>query len=99
MNAGWEVSEEAIAAMMETSAHLEEIVESINKEISQLKSVFEENQAGLGPHSADISSLLEDLETICDEASNPVKILVLKLSRAAVIRANILAKNGYKKSR
>jgi len=92
------VSEQSIAALLNMSAQLEELAARINKETTELKAAFEENADGLGPHVASIQALIEGVESAEEEATIPVKKLVLKLQRAAVLRQGILEKNRYQNS-
>lgn len=97
--AGWQVTEQAIAAMMNMSAQLQELSEKIKQETAKLKSTFEENQDGLGAHSGEIQNLLDDVETTEEDASKPVLKLVLKLQRAAAIRQKHIDSNVYQSSK
>lgn len=92
---GWTVSEEGIAALNNMAAQLEELSKTIHDETSTLMQVFEENQAGLGAHAESIRSLIEDLQDTEEDATIPVKKLVLKLQRAALIRARSLNDDPY----
>lgn len=93
--AGWQVTEQAIAAMNNMSAQLQELAAKIHSETEKMKSTFEENQDGLGAHSADIQALIEEVEGTEQDASIPVKKLVLKLQRAALIRQKHIETQRY----
>lgn len=93
--AGWRVTEQAIAAMNNMSAQLQELAEKIHSETEKMKSTFEENQDGLGAHSADIQALIDEVEGTEQDASIPVKKLVLKLQRAALIRQKHIETQRY----
>lgn len=97
--AGWSVTEEAIATMNNMSAQLQELVAKIHLETQRMKSTFEENQDGLGAHSADIQALIDDVEGAEQDASVPVKKLALKLQRAALIRQTHRNTNSYAQSK
>ena len=89
------VAEEAISALTTLGASLEELKNKIHSTTQTLKTTYESNSTGLGAHAADILSLLEDMESSEEEASKPVKKLVLKLNRAANIRRQHIDNNGY----
>ena len=91
----WEVTPEAVAALEGTAARLEELSGAIHAETGKLRSVYEENESGLGYHSADIGQLLEYLESIEQEAKGPVLKLVLKLTRASAVRRAHIDNNPY----
>ena len=91
------VTEEAVAALMNMASQLQELSARIHQETEKMKSTYEENQSGLGPHSASIQNLIDEVEGTEQGASIPVKKLVLKLQRAAVIRKGILENDRYTK--
>ena len=93
--AGWAVSEQAIQSLLNMGTQLEALAERIHKETEKLKTTFEENEDGLGAHSSSIASLIEEVEGAEADATIPVKKLVLKLQRAAVIRQQHLDNNRY----
>lgn len=95
--AGWQVTEEAVAAMNNMSAQLQEKTEIIHQETEKVKSSFDENQDGLGAHSAEIRTLIDEVECVEKEASVPVKKLALRLQRAALIRQKHIDSNHYGK--
>ena len=92
------VSEQSIAALLNMGGQLEELTVRIHQETLNLKSAFEQNMEGLGPHVSSIQTLIDDVEGTEQDATKPVKILVLKLQRAAVVRQGILQKNRYQNS-
>lgn len=96
MEVGWTVTEEALAAMEAATGTMEETTQKLKEDISQLESAFEENEAGLGAHSDDIRNLLEELQQIGEEASNPVKKLILKMLKSILIRKKHMDENNYK---
>lgn len=89
------VTEEAIALMNNLSASLEEEMAQINEITKKLRNAFDTNRAGLGAHTEDISNLLDDVESEESDAQKPVKKLVLKLTRASLIRRGHLDNNVY----
>ena len=91
----YNVDEQAIAAMNNMSAQLQELAQKIHQETALLKSTFEANQSGLGAHTADIQALLDEVEETEEDASKPVKKLVLKLQRAALIRLKHIQTKRY----
>ena len=93
------VTEEAVSALESMGAELDELTEAIRMINGSLRSAFEENEAGLGAHSADILTLIEDVEATTEEANGPVKKLVLKLRRAAMIRRKHIEERRYGRSR
>ena len=99
MSGSVNVTEQAIATLNNMAAQLQQISEDIHKEVAQLRTVFEENEAGLGAHSGDILSLIEDVESAEDDASKPVLKLVLKLQRAALTRMKHINTNEYTNSK
>lgn len=92
------VTQESISALTNMGTQLEQLAAKIHQETGKLRSAYEENKDGLGPHSESILKLLEEVEGAESAASIPVKKLVLKLTRAAVIRQDILNKNRYTSS-
>lgn len=95
MGAGWAVNEDAIEAMRATADGLTETTEEIMRAIDDLESAFDENEGGLGAHSDSIRELIDELRQVGNEASNPVKILVLKLSKSILIRQKHIDENHY----
>lgn len=93
--AGWTATEQAVAAMNNMSAQLQELVVKIHQETEKMKSTFEDNQDGLGPHASSIQALIDEVESTEQDATIPVKKLVLKLQRAALIRQKIIEQNRY----
>lgn len=91
----WAVTHEAVQAMNNLSQSLEEIATRIHSEVDQLKQVYETEKDGLGAHSGDIQALLDDVGAAEEEASRPVKKLVLKLTRAAAIRMSHIETQRY----
>ncbi len=91
----WNVSEEAVAAIQGTAGQLQTLTEALEAQAAALRQSFEENQAGLGYHSAGIGQLLEETESALRDASLPVKKLQLKLSRAAAVRQQHIDNNPY----
>lgn len=95
----WAVTEESLAAMDAATKAMDEITEKIQQDIKQLVSAFEENEAGLGKHSDKIRILIEDLEAIGQEASNPVKKLILKMMRSMLIRQKHIEEDRYSRGK
>ena len=90
------MDEETIAYLNELAGRLEEIPDKFKGDIQLLISAFEENRAGLGPHTASIYSLIEKVQADTDEGANPVKKLVLKLRRVFGVRKSIRDDDIYK---
>lgn len=93
--AGWQVTEQAIAAMKNMSLELQELTSKIHQESEKMKSVFESSQDGLGAHSVGISELLQGIELAEQDGSRPLAKLQLKLNRAALIRQKHIEENKY----
>lgn len=93
----WKTDAEGVAAMTNAASRLEELSTQIHTETTNLKSAFDSNKDGLGPHAASIEQLIEDVEAIEEEGSRPVKKLVLKLTKAALIRSKIIDNDRYSK--
>ena len=91
------VTDEAVKALANMAVELESKMGEIQKAITALKTAYDDNKAGLGYHSDSIAGLLEDLEQTGEEANIPVKKLVLKLQRAALIRSKHREENVYSK--
>ena len=95
----WTVTEEAVAAMQNMTSQLQALSEQIKAETQQLKTSYEENQDGLGYHSAKIQTLIEEVEETEEAASRPVLKLVLKLTKAAIIRKAHMETDSYQPGR
>ena len=80
--AGWQVTEQAIIAMNDMSAHLDELASRIHQESENMKSVFIENQDGLGAHSTDISELLDRVE-VAEQSGSKQSAFSCKASRSS----------------
>lgn len=93
------VSEEAISTLQNMATELEELARKIHQETQQLKETYDENKEGLGYHSADIAALLEDVGQTEEEASVPVKKLVLKMQKAALYRLKHIETKRYNPSK
>lgn len=88
-------TEEAIQAFTTLATSLDEAMLELKTAHETLQSSYEANEDGLGYHSASIQGLLDELAAIEEEAANPVKILILKLTRAAAVRCSNKEKNVY----
>lgn len=93
---GLAVTEESVQIMNTTAAGIEENMEAIKQAIETLKNAYEENADGLGPHSQDIQTLIEELESITNEGDVPAKKLILKLTRLAAGYQKMIDENPYK---
>lgn len=93
--AGWQVTEQAVAAMNNMAAQLQELALKIHQESEALKFAYEENQGGLGAHSGDISALIGGVEAVEQGGRKSLEKLQLKLTRAALIRQKHLTGNRY----
>lgn len=88
-------TEEAIQAFTTLATSLDEAVLELKAAHATLQSSYETNKEGLGYHSESIQNLLDELVAIEEDATNPVKKLVLKLTRAAAVRCRNKEKNVY----
>lgn len=93
---GLAVTEESVEIMNSTAAGIEENMEAIKQAIETLKSSYEENADGLGPHSQDIQALIEELEAITNQGDVPAKKLILKLVRLSAGYQKMIDENPYK---
>lgn len=93
--AGWQVTEQAIAAMNNMSSHLQDLSSKIHQETGKMKAAFHDNHDGFGAHSDAIMQLLEGVESTEQEGSKPVAKLQLKLLRVALIRQKHIEENIY----
>lgn len=91
----WAVTEEAVAALINMAEQMDQLAEKIHQETEKLKTVYEENKEGLGHHSDSIQKVIETVEGTEQDASIPVKKLVLKLQRAALIRKKHIDTQRY----
>lgn len=82
----WSVSEESVERMRQLSETMTETVVGLQEELNSLKSVFEENEAGLGRHSDKILALIIEMDQWQKEAAAAVKKLAFRLLKAASIR-------------
>ena len=95
MGGEWTVTEESVKAMENMSSELETKMAEILLAIDNLINAYEENKDGLGAHSSEILDLLKDLRDTTNEANDPVKKLVLKLRKAAILRRKHIERQGY----
>lgn len=93
------VTPESVGAMNSTSNNLNEAIEAVNQAINSLQGTYEATQGGLGAHSASIGSLIEETRAVGTEGNNSIKILALKLTKAALLRQVHIDTDNYKKSR
>ncbi len=89
------VTDQAVSALNNAAQQLEELSNQIHQETEALVSVYDENKEGLGAHSASIEKLINDVKDIEEEGKIPVKKLVLKLMKSALIRAQHIGNNVY----
>ena len=95
----WTVTEEAVQALENMASQLQTLSEQIKAETQKLKNSYDENRDGLGYHSAKIQTLIEEVEETEEAASRPVLKLVLKLTKAAIIRKAHIEKDSYQPGR
>lgn len=89
------VTEEAVRTFQNMATQLLELGEALHTEVLRLKEVYDETKDGLGAHSASIEALLEDVGGAESDAGEQVKKLVLKLTRAALIRQSHIERERY----
>ena len=92
--AEWTVTEEAVQMMTEMSDRLYETIQTIMSESQQLADSFEENEDGLGYHSAAIACLLDEIAETEAAAEAMGFRLVIKVRKAAAVRKAHIEK-GY----
>lgn len=97
-NGEWNVSQESIETMKKLSFAMTDTVQKLEKDLRELSDRFEENEKGLGAHSADILSLITDMEGLTKEAGTAVNKLSFKLLKSAAVRQGHIDKTPYKKS-
>lgn len=89
------VTPEAIQALRTMATQAEELAGFIQRAIQGLEEAFESNKSGLGAHVASISNLIQDVQSVGEEGTKPVKKLVFKLDNAADLRQKHLDEDGY----
>ena len=80
------VSDEALSALRNLIKQLTQLQEDILKDAKSLKTVYQENSAGLGSHTQAIEQLLDMLVTAV-EGNGAIKSLISKLTLSYNIRA------------
>lgn len=89
------VTEEAVAKLNEYSSIIRESNAEIKEECDSLARIFDENKDSLGAHSDSIDALIEEARRIAAEASDTMRNLSLKLTKAAAIRKAHLELDRY----
>lgn len=90
------VNAQAIQALKNLRSRVLELHEDLEKGTQQLRSVFDENEKGLGSHSDSIRSLLEELESSGSSAGKPVKKLARRLVLSAEVRQASMDTDAYR---
>ena len=80
------VSQEVVQALNNMGNQLDGYEIELKEAVTELKTAFEENQAGLGAHTKEISELIDEVEQIGEEGTKLVLKLALKLKKAALVR-------------
>lgn len=88
------VSDEAVSAINNASAMVEETHEQLRRFAQTLNTTFQENQNGLGRHHGTIQELLDSLVSTSGDEKH-VKKLVKKLTMSSKIIAAHIAENVY----
>ena len=96
-NDSYTVTEEAVETMNNVSAYFDELISQLQQSINQLQTTFNDNQAGCGAHAESIQALIDYLNMLTQQASNPIKILALKLIKASLKRRDHIDTDNYKK--
>lgn len=96
--AAWGVSEETVAALNQMADGIDELLQQQQAAAQRITEAFEENECGLGAHSAEILALIRDVEATEEEAAGQVRKLLRKVRFAAMTRRKHIENNGYKKS-
>ena len=91
---GWTVTEESVQKMREIAGTLYKVIKAIASERQQLAEIYEENKDGLGYHSDEIKSFLENVKARENVAKKAGSDLIMKLKFAASIRKAHIEK-GY----
>ena len=89
------VSHESVTALKTMSTRLKELQEDLKSGASTLDTVFQENEKGLGQHSASISELIQELKDATNDASGPVKKLIRRLLLSADVRQKHIDNDHY----
>lgn len=93
---GLAVTDESVQIMQTTASGIEENMEAIKQAVDALKTAYESNASGLGPHTASIQELIEELESLAGEGDKPAKKLILKLTRLAAEYQRMIDNDRYK---
>ena len=91
----WATTEEGVKSIESCKNSLEGAMSALNGAYDRLQGVFDSNKDGLGPHAESIQAVLDEVNESQGTASNGVKKLVLKLTKAATIRNAIIGNNRY----
>ena len=90
--------EESVSSINQTRSALNESCSRLSGAVSNLENVYTGNAQGLGPHAAEIGSLLEGIKSEQTIAEKKVQLLSIKLGKASAIRERIINNNRYKGS-
>lgn len=93
---GLAVTDESVQIMQTTASGIEDNMEAIKQAVDALKTAYESNADGLGPHTTSIQELIEELESLAGEGDKPAKKLILKLTRLAAEYQRKIDDNHYK---
>lgn len=91
----WATTDDGVQSIESCKSSLEEAMDALNGASDKLQGVFDSNKDGLGPHAESIQAVLDEVNENKESGSNGVKILVLKLTKAAAIRKAIIGNNRY----
>ena len=94
----WSTNEESVSSINQTRSALNESCSRLSGAVSNLENVYTGNAQGLGPHAAEIGSLLEGIKSEQTIAEKKVQLLSIKLGKASAIRERIINNNRYKGS-
>jgi len=77
------VNDEGIKALRGLVTKLTENVEKINASAGNLQNAYEENSSMLGPHTATLAQVIEDVKDTASAAAEPVNSLSEKVTKLA----------------
>lgn len=91
----YKVNEEGVAALQALSQKLPECAEAIKSAAEAMRSAFDDNRQGLGPHDTSIENILEEIKEANDAAADPVEELSEKIGDVAEGYQDIIDNDRY----
>ncbi len=92
---GVAVNAEGIKFLNELAGRLTDTGRIIIKACSRLETSYEENKALLGPHSASIQNVLEEIRNAMKETTDPIGNLSANIKDIAGAYQELIDYNGY----